>query len=107
MDNVYLERKNPKKSLLLIIIILLLLSVGLYLFLQGQKKLVSPVPSKPSFELIFYTPTPGETIPTSTPSATPKVKKTGSPTGTPKPTFKISITPTAKPTVKTTPSPTI
>lgn len=100
MDNVYLNQKASKLPGIIIaaIIILILAGLAAYVIFQGQKRYVSPVPSKPTFELVFYTPTPEFTAPTSTPSATPKLKKP-LPTTTIKPTSK----PTGKPSISPTP----
>lgn len=80
---------SQTSKLTVVVAILLLIFIvggGLFLYLKSKEKLVSPVPSQPNFQVIFYTPTPGETTPTSTPSATPKAKQpTKAPTETPKP----------------------
>ncbi len=103
----YIGESSGKKSGFLFLILFLIIIAGVgFLFIQGKKKLVSPIPSEPTFEVIFYTPTPGQTTPTSTPSATPKVKL---PTSTPKPSPKTTVSPTVKatvsPTVKLTATP--
>ncbi len=103
MDEVYLPGKDEKKNflpLILIFIFIVIIVMGVVFLMRGNKKIISPIPPKPSFEVIFYTPSPLPATPTSTPSATPKVKKTPSPT--PKTAtnsaVKVSPSPTAKPT---------
>lgn len=105
MEETYVGEKSRNWPFFLgILVVLILIVVGVFLWLAGSKKLVSPVPPKPSFEVIFYTPTPGPVTPSATPSATPKGKK--APTNTPKPSPKATIAPTVKPTVKASASPT-
>lgn len=113
MDTTYLkaQEKKPPVIIILVIIVTLVILGGLYFWFKGRSKLVSPVPAEPDFEVIFYTPTPSETLPTSTPSATPKVKQVASPTpqattptvkktASPSATVKASPKATATPTVK-------
>lgn len=99
MEETYLgKRKNSTQWLFwvfLIILAVVILVIGYYWF-AGRDRMIRPIPAKPSFEVVFYTPTPAETTPTSTPSATPKVKATAKPTVTPKP--KATSTPALSPT---------
>lgn len=93
-----LERSSKSKASLIFVILFLLAVLGLiYLFIKGKNKLVSPVPKEPSFQVIYYTPTPGATTPTSTPSATPKPKKTPTLTKT-EATPSATSNPSPKPT---------
>ncbi|OGG20640.1 hypothetical protein A3D03_00400 [Candidatus Gottesmanbacteria bacterium RIFCSPHIGHO2_02_FULL_40_13] len=100
MNETYLDRKKNSNLwlvwTLLIILVVVVLVIG-YFFINGKDRMIRPIPAKPSFEVVFYTPTPGETIPTSSPSATPKVKATVKPTAAPK----LTVTP--KPTVTVAP----
>lgn len=100
MDDGYIGQRTNKKWLLPLTVIAVVVGVSflIFFFLINKEKMVSPIPSKPSFEVIFYTPTPGAATPTSTPSATPKVKKapTVVPTikiASPSPTIKATVTP--------------
>lgn len=82
-------------------------SGGIYYYLSINSRTVSPFPPKPSFVVVFYTPTPEmELTPTSSPSATPSPKKTqavptksviASITATPKLSPKPTVSPTEKP----------
>ena len=100
MNETYLDRKKNSYQwlvwALLIILAVVVLVIG-YFWISGKDKMIRPIPAKPSFEVVFYTPTPAESTPTSTPSATPKVKAVVKPTATPK------LTATPKPTVTVTP----
>jgi cytoskeletal protein RodZ len=99
MDNTYL-RDKPKKSgyfIGLLFIIVVIVCIGGIGYLNIQKKYVSPIPEKPSFVVIYYTPVPSQVDNLSTPSATPKVKKS-----IPSPTSVSSVT--VKPKI---PSPTV
>lgn len=94
---------KPKRwgLLLLIIVIVLVISDGLYFLLKGKAKFVTPVPAEPSFKIIYYTPTPGPVTPSSTPSATPKVKKAPAST----PISIVTVTPAVKLQLTLTPTP--
>ena len=105
MDETYLRTRGEKKNflpLILIFLIIVVIAVAVIFLTRGKKYIVSPIPPKPSFEVVFYTPTPLPVTPSSTPSATPKGKK-------PTVTLAVSVTPkaTATPTVKSSPSPTV
>lgn len=95
---------NRWAYIILIITVLFILIGGLYLYFSGKQKFISPVPPTPGFKVVYYTPTPGEATPTSTPSATPKVKTVtkAPPTKAPVPTG----TPSASVTPKATETPT-
>lgn len=111
------EQGNKSASGVLIVLgILILAGASFYFLSSSSRKMVSPIPPQPSFEIIFYTPTPIPTEEPATPSATPKGKK--APTATVKPTVtkasesptsvsptkaQISTTPTVKPSSTTTP----
>lgn len=101
-----LDRQQKSKTPFIFFVLVFLAALGLvYLFIQGRNQFVSPVPKEPSFSVIYYTPTPISTTPTSTPSATPKPTKvpvTSAPTKTVTPTAKASVSPT----VTVAPSPT-
>jgi len=102
MDGAYIGQK-PRKNwlgIIVIVIFIIIISSGVYLWLVGKSKVISPIPEEPSFEMIFYTPTPAESELTSSPSATPKDE------GTPKPTAKPTAKPTVKPTVEKEEAPT-
>lgn len=106
MDETYLRPGGEKKRFgpfIVIILVIIVVAALIFFLTRGNKKIVSPIPPKASFEVIFYTPTPFAVSPTSTPSATPKVRK--APTATPaaKATPKITLTPT----IKSSPSPTV
>lgn len=105
MDETYLSRK-PKNWLgtFAVLLVFILIVAGALIFVGGRKNLVSPIPKEPTFKVIFYTPTPEPVTPTSTPSATPKVKTAS--TATPKPSPKDTGTPTPKATVSPTVKPT-
>ncbi len=112
MDENYLGHAKPKKRwgiIFLLVVILLITAGGIYMWFKGNQKIISPVPPQPSFEVIFYTPTPAPVTPTSTPSATPKVKPTTAPTKAPIPAVKVTnqATPSAtiKPAATLTPKP--
>lgn len=104
MEENYISQDNSKKWLgvALVVIAGIIIGVVVFLFIKSSRKLISPVPPKPNFEVIFYTPTPGPVSPSATPSATPKVKKALTPTASPKATASATV----KPTVKASPSPT-
>lgn len=96
-----MESSNKTWGIVLISVALALIIFGIiYLFLGGQNKFVSPVPAEPSFKVIYYTPTPGPITPSSTPSATPKVKKAVTPTSAPT----KAVTPTITPKTNNTPT---
>ncbi len=96
-----MEEKSRKWGLLVILVIIVLVAIaGLYFLFGGKNKLVSPVPEEPSFKVTYFTPTPGPITPSSTPSATPKVK--AAPTK-PAPT-KADLSPTVTPKVTASPS---
>lgn len=98
----HMQEKSQKWGLILIILaVAILAGGGIYYFLKGKPKFVSPIPAEPSFKVIYYTPTPGPVTPSSTPSATPKVKATPAkvvPT-------KSETTPTVTPKATATPTP--
>lgn len=102
-----LDRQQKSKAPLVFLVLFLLVIGGLiYLFIQGRSQFVSPVPKEPSFSVIYSTPTPGATTPTSTPSATPKPKKTPAPTkAETTPTPAATVTPTAAPSPTAKPTP--
>lgn len=113
MEEAYVDQR-PKNwlPLLAVIGIFILISGGVFLWVKASQKLVSPIPPKPSFEVIFYTPSPLPASPTSTPSGTlvPR-KKTVKPTATPveekpTPTKKPTVEPTVEPSATSSPSPT-
>lgn len=97
------DRKNWGVILLSLFAAIIVIAGAWYLILGSKQQLVSPVPAEPSFKVIYYTPTPGPITPSSTPSATPKVKAAptklaptkaeASPTITPKVTSSPSATP--------------
>jgi hypothetical protein len=95
---------NSSSKLRFIFLTLFVLAVvaagGVYFMTRPKNQILSPLPKAPSFQIIFYTPTPVESLPTSTPSATPKVKAgpTTKPTTKPTPKPTTVITPTSKPT---------
>lgn len=100
MEETYLgKRKKTNQWLVWVLLIILAVVVFVigYYWIFGRDRMIRPIPAKPSFEVVFYTPTPGETTPTSSPSATPKVKASVKPTATPK----LTVTP--KPSVTVTP----
>jgi hypothetical protein len=104
MDTTYLGSKPNSKGLAILIfvgVIILVIGGGAYLYFKGKQQMVSPIPPEPTFQEIFYTPTPPEMSPTSTPSATPKGKK--SPTPSPKATATPKVTVTPKTTATVTP----
>ncbi len=112
MDETYLGHVKPKKRwgiIFLLVVILLIAAGGIYMWFKGSQKIISPVPPQPSFEVIFYTPTPAPVTPTSIPSVTPRVKPTTVPTKAPTPTVKVTsaATPSAttKPAATLTPKP--
>lgn len=84
-----------------LILIVLIIAIS-YFWISRNEGIVSPVPPKPSFQIIYYTPTPGMTTPTSTPSATPKVKAIIAPLKAP---AKPTATPSAKLTITASPTP--
>lgn len=99
MEETYLgKRKNSRQWLFWVLLIILAVVVFgiLFYWIFGRDRMIRPIPAKPSFEVVFYTPTPAESTPTSTPSATPKVKAVVKPTTTPKP--KATSTPSLSPT---------
>ena len=108
------RRQSPIIYIVGAIIFVVILVGGVIMYvLNRNKPIVSPVPPKPSLEIIFYTPTPEMASPTSSPSATPKLTPTGkavklkpspTPEEKPSPTGKVSPTPTGR--VSSTPSPT-
>lgn len=108
-----MEQKPKRWGLILVVLAVALLVIGaIYYMASGKPKFVSPIPTEPSFKVIYYTPTPGPVTPSSTPSATPKVKPTATkaptPTkgeATPTVTPKVSPTVTPKATVTVTPTP--
>lgn len=106
MEETYLgKRKNSNLWLvwvLLIILAVVVLVVG-YFWISGKDRMIRPIPAKPSFEVVFYTPTPAESTPTSSPSATPKVKAVVKPTAAPKLTATPKLTVTATPKLSPTP----
>src|SRR3989337_1937828 len=109
MDETYLSRGDKPKNWLGIAFIALFvvaIGAGIYLFFKSREKIVSPVPLQPTFEVVFFTPTPVPASPTSTPSATPRAGRT--PTVTPRPTGPTVTGKTSSPTpsVKASPSPT-
>lgn len=88
----------------IVIILVFLITVGLGFFIFGNKPpLISPVPLEPSFKVIYYTPTPGPITPSSTPSATPKVKATPTKVAPVKTEVAPSVTPKATATLTPTP----
>lgn len=97
----HMEEKSQKWGLIIIFAVALIAGGGIYYFLKGKSKFISPVPAEPSFKVIYYTPTPGPITLSSTPSATPKVKAT--PTKV-VPT-KAEVTPTVIPKASVTPTP--
>ncbi len=97
-----MEQSSKRWGLLLAVVaVVLILGGGFYFFFGGKQKYISPVPVEPSFKVIYYTPTPAIVIPSSTPSATPKVKAV--PTK-PAPT-KAEASPTVTPKATATPTP--
>lgn len=95
-----MENSSRNWAIILILIVFVLAISGIAYFVFGKSSsIVSPVPAEPSFKVIYYTPTPGPITPSSTPSATPKVKATSAPV----PTTKVSPTVTPKVTVTPTP----
>jgi hypothetical protein len=95
-------------NILIPVVLCIAVVAGVIFYSSKSKKLLSPLPEAPDFEVVFYTPVPEGTTPTSTPSATPKGQKSGS-TPTVKPTNKPSVSPTAKqstPSVQSASSPT-
>lgn len=110
MDQSYLGSRQKKLPIPLFITIGVIIAGGvIFFFATGKNELISPLPKQPSFEVVFYTPTPGAVTPTATPSATPKVKPTAAPTKALSPTPKVTsiATPsaTAKPPATLTPKP--
>lgn len=88
--------QGRKKSFLLplvLALIVLLLIAGAILAVSNRRKLLSPLPETPAYEIIFYTPTPEPLSPTSSPSATvtskpsPKATVTGSLSASPSATL--------------------
>lgn len=107
MDQSYLGSRQKKWPIPLFVTMGVIIVGGVIFFFATRKsELVSPVPKQPSFEVVFYTPTPGVITPTFSPSATPKVKSISSPL--PKPTKGVtpSVKPSPSPTTKPSPSPT-
>ena len=103
MDENYISHTKPKKRwgiIFLLVVILLIALSGIFLWFKGSQKIISPVPPQPSFEVIFYTPTPLHVTPTLVPSATPKVKPTIVPTKGPTPTAKVTSAATPSATIK-------
>lgn len=103
MDENYLGHAKPKKRwgiIFLLVVIILIAVGGIYLWFKGSQKIISPVPPQPSFEVIFYTPTPAPVTPTSSPSATPKVKPTIAPVKVPSTTPKVTSAATPSATIK-------
>ncbi|OGG16400.1 hypothetical protein A3D77_01030 [Candidatus Gottesmanbacteria bacterium RIFCSPHIGHO2_02_FULL_39_11] len=110
--------KKGKKAGILILLGVILLCGGIYLYLNREPVIISPVPSAPNYEVVFTTPTPTVEAPTDTPTPTPKGGKAATPiptkkvsaTGTPAVISKVTATPTPKvtvtPTVKVTVTPT-
>lgn len=94
----YRSKRIPVRTF---VVIFLLVIIGLtaYYFLTARNKLISPLPESPTFEVIFYTPTPPP-VTISTPSATPKTTPKPAPTGKPKPT--VTLAPSLSPTIKPT-----
>lgn len=95
-------------AVVVVLMIVFIIVGGGYLYIKSGENLVSPVPREPSFQVIFYTPTPGETTPTSTPSATLKPDEskkapTSIPKESPEPTGEKEE-PTATPTEGVTPT---
>lgn len=91
------DSSNKGFGFIIFILIVLLILAGIFLFSRFGKKIVSPVPPEPDFKVIYYTPTPEQSL-TSTPSATPKIKSSPTsetkikPTVTSKPTPSVSAT---------------
>lgn len=111
MDTYYnpREKRNSWLPVVLILMVFLIIGYGAYLAFGQNKKVLSPIPAKPDFELIFYSPTPSESVPTMTPTVTPKQKKgtaaaptptTAAKSSSPTPTVKATPKPTVKPTAK-------
>lgn len=94
----YRSRRVPIR-LLVAILLLGAAVLAVYFFLTGRKKLLSPLPEAPAFEVIFYTPTP-EPESISTPSATPKT--TPKPTQPAKPKPSVTLAPLFTPSIKPT-----
>jgi hypothetical protein len=100
MDQQFLRERDSgsKWNVLLIIFGIIVLVITVVLFImKGDRKIISPIPPKPDFEVIFQTPVPSFTEPTSTPSATPKLKKAVSTI-----TVKPSTNPTSNPSLSPT-----
>lgn len=91
-----------KRAGILILLGVVLLCGGVYLYLNREPVIISPISSPPNFEVIFMTPTPTIETPTYTPSPAPKGGK--APTSTP--TKKVSVSATPVVTSKITPTPT-
>ena len=98
----------PSKNyfgVIIVILVLVVIAASIF-FLTGRKKIISPLPDEPSFEVVFYTPTPSQETPTSSPSATPVEKKSPSATAKPKdttPTQEPTEAPNEEPTATSTP----
>lgn len=101
-----MEEKSKRWGILLVIVaVALIFGGGLYFLFGGKNKFVSPVPTEPSFKVIYYTPTPGPITPSSTPSATPKVKAVPTKPVPTKAEASPSITPKTSASPSATPKP--
>src|SRR3989338_1271703 len=85
--------QSRKKSLFIpavFTVIVLVVIAGAVFAVSNRRKLLSPLPETPAYEIVFYTPTPEPLSPTSSPSAT--VKAEAKATATAKPTPKATLT---------------
>lgn len=95
-----MEEKPKRWGLLLVIVgVALVVGGGVYLLFGGKASFISPIPAEPSFKVIYFTPTPGPVTPSSTPSATPKVKATPTKSVPTKADVTPSVTPKTSPSV--------
>lgn len=104
MDTTYTinrNNRNFKWPIVILTVLVLLGGIG-YLVFGASNKFISPIPTEPAMEIIFYTPTPEEMTPTSSPSATPKTAKKPSPTK--KPATSPTINPTGGPAAAGSPT---
>lgn len=88
--------------MVLILSALLLAGFLAYIFWKGPRKILSPIPPQPDFQVIYQTPLPTREQVPGTPTVTPKAK-TVLPTATVRPTLNLSPTvkvSTASPTKK-------